>query len=209
MKTLLTWIVAIEGSLLVLGGGALLFGLEPPLREAPSARVFRPVIHRSVIGDFARYRRHALGPDGEVGELLGFLEYKVLLAYESQGTNFGREFVIEIVERDKSGGRVLRSRKMRVRPRDLNHGFLPPRIDEDDRPTAVRPVVRTIRTGLIPYYKDKTPGFLVEAVYPRDGVDKVAERYFFTEKIPVFGVARWERGRDVLVVHHVERAKTR
>ena len=41
---------------------------------------------------------------------------------------------------------------------------------------------------------------------PRDSLTEVAERYWMTPKIPVFGVARWERGDEVLVVHTMKKA---
>jgi hypothetical protein len=50
-------------------------------------------------------------------------------------------------------------------------------------------------------------GFLVEAVVPRKSLTEVAERYWMTEEVPVFGVARWERGNEVLVLHRLEKPK--
>ena len=46
-----------------------------------------------------------------------------------------------------------------------------------------------------------TGEFLVETVIPRDSLEKVAERYWVTPDVPVFGVRRWERDNEVWIYH--------
>jgi hypothetical protein len=105
---------------------------------------------------------------------------------------------------------------MRIQPRALMKGFLPPRFeDEDDYPAGERPVVSRISTATFPLRErpSSSPrpppppvrGFLVEAVVPRKSLTEVAERYWISEEVPVFGVARWERGNEVLVLHRMEK----
>ena len=99
------------------------------------------------------------------------------------------------------------------------HGFLPPRFeDEDDYPAGERPVVSRISTATFPL-RDLPPskkpppppvhGFLVEAVVPRKSLTAVAERYWMSDKVAVFGVSRWERGDEVLVLHHQQKPERR
>ena len=206
MRTALVWIVSAEGVALLVAAVALLLGYRPDGVAAPIAPVFRPPIHDAVIGDFVRYQRLARTPEGEDGEVLGYVEYKVMLAVETEGTTLGRTFLIEITHRDAKGSRVLKRRQLGVRPRDLTQGFFPPRFDEEERPLSVLPVVKTIRTAEVPFLLTRKAGFLVETVVPREGLTKVQERYWFSVDAPVFGVTRWERRQDVLVLHAMERA---
>ena len=69
--------------------------------------MFRPPIHRAVIGDVVRYERRDPG-----GRVLGYLTYEVEKAFEFQGTNFGREFVLKLTLTDK---RDKRTRRRRIR----------------------------------------------------------------------------------------------
>lgn len=205
MRTALVWIISAEGVALLVAAVALLFGYRPEGVAAPMAPVFRPPLHDAVIGDFVRYQRRGRTPGGEDGEVLGYVEYKVLLAVETEGTTFGRTFLIEITHRDSKGSRILARRQLRVRPRDLTQGFFPPRLDEDERPLSVLPVVKTIRTDEVPFLKTRKAGFLVETVVPRESLTEVHERFWFSVDAPVFGVTRWERRLDVLVLHAMER----
>jgi len=205
--------VALECLALVLGLGGHAFGAFDALKRLPpEVPVFRPPIHDARIGDLVRYEKR----DRETGKVIGYLEYEVRLVTVVEGTTSGPDITLLI--KDDTGG-ATRERMMGIQPRALMHGFLPPRFeDEDDYPAGERPVVSRISTATFPlreYPKElkRVPppvrGFLVEAVIPRRSLAEVAERYWMTDKVPVFGVARWERGDEVLVYHHGEQPERR
>jgi hypothetical protein len=194
-------IVCIECVALLGGAGMhVTGGLDRYARRPPRAPVFRPPIHRAVIGDLVRYERRDPG-----GRVLGYLTYEVETALEFQGTNFGREFVLKLTLFDKRDKRTRR-RRIRLRPRAIGHGFLPPRFEEDDGyPQGARPVVKTIRPAKVQLFKKEVDGFLLEAVTPREDLRKASERYWISDRVPVFGVARWERRDEILVLHTMEK----
>jgi hypothetical protein len=203
-------LVCVECAALLGGAGLHLTGvLEHFARRPPRAPVFRPPIHRAVIGDLVRYERR-----DPAGRVLGYLTYEVERAIEFQGTNLGREFVIKLTLTSKPGKR-MRTRRIRLRPRAVGHGFLPPRFEEDDGyPQGARPVVKTIRPVQVPFFKKKVgddwvdrtvDGFLLEAVTPRRDLKRVTERFWISDKVAVFGVARWERPDETLVLHTMEK----
>lgn len=205
MRTALVWIVIAETVALLGAAAALVAGYEPEGIERPISPVFRPPLHDAVIGDFARYQVRARTEGGEDGEILGYVDYKAVMAVETQGTAFGRTFLIEITRRDRKGRQILGQKKIRMRPRDISHGFFPPRFDQDERPLSVQPVIKTIRTADVPFLNSTRTGFLVETVVPRVSLTEVQERYWFTDRVPLFGISRWERPREVLVFHSVEK----
>jgi hypothetical protein len=49
------------------------------------------------------------------------------------------------------------------------------------------------------------PGFLIEAVIPRRSLTEVRERFWMTPDVPVFGVARWDRDDEALILIRHER----
>lgn len=199
MRPFLFALVLLEASGLVAGAGVLLVAGDDLRREPPPAPVFRPLLPDALPGDFVRYRRE----DPRTGEELGYVDYRVEKAVDREG--FGREFEISI----EVTGKGARKRRLRVRPRSSEHGFLPFRVHEEelDHVPGARPVIRGIRTAPVTVYRRQLPGFLVEAVIPRDGLAEVRERYWMTESVPVFGVARWERPDEVLVLHSMDRAR--
>ena len=210
MKKALLLVVAAECLLLVGGLATYAFGgLDGLRRPPPEVPVFRPCIGDARIGDLVRYEKR----DRETGEVRGYLEYEVRLVIVVEGTTTGPEIVLAIKDTDAAG--ASRERLMRIQPRALMHGFLPPRFeDEDDYPAGERPVVSRISTATFllrdppPPPKPPPPpvrGFLVEAVVPRKSLTAVAERYWMSDKVAVFGVARWERGDEVLVLHHQQK----
>lgn len=205
MTRVLLLIVSVECVALLGGAGLhLTGGLERFARRAPRAPVFRPPIHRAVIGDRVRYERR----DG-AGRVLGYLTYEVEKAFEFEGTNLGREFVLKLTRTEK-GDKRTRTRRIRLRPRAIGHGFLPPRFEEDDGyPQGARPVVKSIRPARVPFFKKKVDGFLLEAVTPREDLGKVSERFWIADEVSVFGVARWERPDEILVLHTMERGGRR
>lgn len=201
--------MALECLALVLGLLGYAFGAFDGLRRLPPAvPVFRPPIHDARIGDLVRYEKR----DRATGNVIGYLEYQVRLVTVMEGTTSGPDIVLFI--KDDTGG-ATRERVMGIQPRALMHGFLPPRFeDEDDYPAGERPVVSRISTATFPLRDPPAPprlppppvhGFLVEAVVPRRSLTEVAERYWMTDKVPIFGVARWERGDEVLVLLHAEK----
>ena len=203
MGRILFAIVCVECVVLLGGAGLhLAGGLDSFARRPPRAPVFRPPIHQAVIGDTVRYERR--DPDGRV---LGYLTYEVETALEFPGTTFGREFVLELTLTDKRDKRTRR-RRIRVRPRAIGHGFLPPRFEEDDGyPQGARPVVKTIRAAKVQLFKKEVDGFRLEAVTPREDLSKVSERFWITDRVPIFGVARWERPDEILVLHTMEKMR--
>lgn len=210
MRRILFVIVCVECVALLGGAGMhLTGGLDRYARRPPRAPVFRPPIHQAVIGDVVRYERRDPG-----GRVLGYLTYEVEKAIEFKGTHFGREFVLKLTLTDKRDKRV-RKRRIRLRPRAISHGFLPPRFEEDDGyPQGARPVVKTIRPATMKLFKPMDParakevaGFLLEAVTPREDLSKVSERYWISDRVAVFGVARWERKDEILVLHTMEKMR--
>lgn len=210
MKKALLLLVALE--CLLLAGGLLAFalgGLDRFERRPPPLPVFKPLLPETRIGDLVRYERR----DRATGKVLGYLEYEVKLVFVVEGTTTGPEILLFIKDTDALG--ASRDRTMRIQPRALMHGFLPPRFeDEDDYPAGERPVVSRISTATFPLRDPPAPqrpppppvrGFLVEAVVPRKSLTEVAERYWMSDKVAVFGVARWERGDEVFVLHHQQR----
>ncbi|MHC4959310.1 MAG: hypothetical protein ACYTGN_13150 [Planctomycetota bacterium] len=198
MRTFLVLTIVLEGLALLVAGGFVLFGLEDHTAERPHVPVFRPPIHNAVIGDSVRYRRL-----DKHGKLLGYVDYKVSTALEYVGTAFGRDFRVHIIERDASGKQV-RDRTLRVRPRDSEHGFLPPRFIEDSLLPGQRPIIASIRTAPVTVRRKTRQGFLIETVTPARSLEAVAERYWIHHSVAVFGVARWERGDEVLELHQQE-----
>lgn len=216
MKKALLAVVALECALLVGGLGAFALGGLDRFQRAPRVEPFRPPIHEARMDDLVRYERR----DAATGRVLGYLEYVVKSVFVPEGTTIGRIIGLSVKETDLPRGLDtkprVRERLMRVQPRTLAHGFLPPRFDdEDDYPAGERPVVSRISTATfrlreLPKDSPLPPpppvhGFLVEAVVPRKSLTEVAERYWMTDKVPVFGVARWEREGEVLVLLHMER----
>lgn len=206
MRRILFAIVCIECIVLLGGAGLhLTGGLDRFARPSPRAPVFRPPIHQAVIGDTVRYERR--DPNGRV---LGYLTYKVETAVEFSGTNLGREFVIALTLTDKRDKRDKRTRRRRIRlrPRAVGHGFLPPRFEEDDGyPQGARPVVKTLRSAKVQIFRKGVDGFLLEAVTPRVDLSEVSERFWITDEVPIFGVARWERPGETLVLHTMEKMR--
>jgi hypothetical protein len=203
VRRVLFAIVCVE-SIVLLGGAGLHLagGLDRFARRPPRAPAFRPPIHEAVIGDTVRYERR--DPDGRV---LGYLTYKVETAVEYSGTNLGREFVLALTQTDKRDKRTRR-RRIRLRPRAVGHGFLPPRFEEDDGyPQGARPVVKTIRSAKVHLFKEEVRGFLLEAVTPRVDLSDVSERFWITDRVPVFGVVRWERPGETLFLHTMEKMR--
>jgi hypothetical protein len=56
-----------------------------------------------------------------------------------------------------------------------------------------------------PAQAKEVDGFLLEAVTPREDLSKVSERYWISDRVAVFGVARWERKDEILVLHTMEK----
>ena len=206
MRAFLVAIISLEGLALISAGAVLLLvdlDSDRFRAETPVVAVFRPPLHGAVIGDEVRYRRI----DNKTGEQIGFVDFRVKKAIEYLGTNFGRELLIEVIERD-AAGRALRRRTLRWRPQDVSHGFLPPRYNEDELLPGDRPVISRISTALVEMgtRKKPRPGFLIEAVIPSRSVSKVAERYWMHQDVAIFGVTKWERREDTLVLHRQTRA---
>jgi hypothetical protein len=197
MRRLLIWIIVLEGAALAAAGALLLFGVEDRARLGPGVPVFRPPIYDGVIGEFVRYQKL----DRESGAVLGYLDYGLSRVVEYEGTVFGREFTVEITEKQEGGAR--RRRVLVLRPRASDQGWLPPVYEEELRAgvAGAQPVVQRIATAPVPFRRGQVPGFLVETVIPRRSLTETAERLWFTERVPVFGVTRWETGDFVYVLH--------
>jgi hypothetical protein len=209
-------IVCVECVALLGGAGMHLSGgLERFARRPPRAPAFRPPIYQALIGDVVRYERRDAS-----GRVLGYLTYEVEQAVEFEGTNFGREFVLKLTQTDK-GDKRNRMRRIRLRPRAITHGFLPPRFEEEEGyPQGARPVVKSIRPARVLLFKPAPPvppappkpetwadGFVLEAVTPRANLEEVSERFWISDRVAVFGVARWERPDEVLVLHTMEKTR--
>jgi hypothetical protein len=202
VRALLTAIVLVECVLLLGGAVTLGFFGEKLKKHAPAAPVFRPPLYDAVIGDSVRYRR--VDKDDESKEL-GFVDFEVEGARIVQQSGLGAEFNVVMVDRAVDG--TERRRKIRIQPRFIDHGFLPPSFEEYemlDVPGG-RPVIRTIRTARVP----DGEGFVIETAVPRDGLDKVSDRYFIRLDVPVFGVVRWERPNETWILHRSNREKRR
>ena len=48
-------------------------------------------------------------------------------------------------------------------------------------------------------------GAAIARRFAREGLHTVAERYFISDKVPVFGVVRWERAKEHLLLHRSHR----
>ena len=202
MRRFLTALVLVECVLLL--GGAVVLGMQGDRfrRRPPVAPTFRPSLYDAVVGDSVRYRR--VDPADENRDL-GYVDFEIKNARVLQNAGSGVEFNVAIVERDPGGGE--RRRLIRIQPRLLDHGFLPPSFEELDALDVPggRPVIRSIRTAEVP----GGAGFLVETVVPREGLDKVAGRLFLRPDVPVFGVVRWERGHETWILHRSHREERR
>ena len=199
MRKILIAIVVLE-SLLLFGSAVAMPLLGDRLRPpAPTSPVFKPAIYDAVIGDSVRYRR--LDAKDETKEL-GQIEYLVERAAKVARSGMGAHFNIRMTQSDMDGKRVVR--RIRVQPELIEHGFLPPRFDQLQRLDIPggRPVIRTIRTASVPRRPGRPgdPGFEIEAVHPRDGLDLVKERYLIHPDVALFGVVRWEREDEILVL---------
>jgi hypothetical protein len=202
VRRLLTAVVLVECVLLL--GGAVVLGLfsDQLKRPPPTAPAFRPPIYEAVIGDSVRYRR--VDPKDE-GRDLGYVDLVVRDARIVQHSGLGAEFNVSMSARDVDGKE--QHRIIRIQPRLLEHGFLPPSFAEYrmlDVPGG-RPVIRSIRTGEVP----GGAGFIIETVTPRISMDEVSERIFMRPDVPVFGVVRWERPGEVWILHRSNREKRR
>lgn len=205
MRTFLLVLVVLESTAIAAFGGMLLFGLDERFAvEPPAVPAFRPPIYKAAIGDHVRYQKR-----DKDDRPVGYLDCTVLVAREVRNTSLGRMFDIELVERGPDS-KVVQKRTLHIQPRGADHGFLLPSILELERAQVpgARPVVHSIRTAPVPMPNGrKVPGFLVQAVIPRDGLDVVAERYWITSRVPVFGVARFERGGFTYVLHGSEKPR--
>ncbi len=205
MRSFLVGVIVAEALALAVACGFLVTGDFESLKvKPPQAPGFRPPIYDAAIGDMVRYRVL------EKGEVVGFVDYEVLSAQEIRNTQLGRMFIIKITETAVGGGSARPPRLVRVRPRSIRVGFFPPLYEhEDDYPTGALPVPALIRTERFTYRKQETDGFYIEAVRPRDSLSETAERYWFTRKVPVFGIAAWERDGQRLEVHIAEFGRDR
>lgn len=198
MRTILIVLILLLGSALVAAGAAVAFAPDLLRPELPPAPVFQPPIYRAVTGDSVRYER----TDAATGEVLGYTDYRVLSAIEYQQTTLGREFDLEIIEKD-SRTKKTRTATFRWKPR--MHGFLPPFLEDDaDFPSGERPVVRSIETVTMRVGKGERTGFLVEAVRPRWSLTEIRDRFWMREDVAVFGVARRESEGVVWTLHTQE-----
>jgi hypothetical protein len=209
LKRFLLFAVAAECLLLVVGFSLHVAGALDRFERVPPLPVFRPPVHDARIGDLVRYQKR----DRATGKVIGYLDYEVRLVVVTKGTTAGPDILLAIKETDAAG--ASRERTMHVQPRVPTDGFLPPRFEDDeDYPPGERPVVSRISTATFALREPPAPprpppppvrGFLVEAVVPRRSLTEVAERYWISDRVPIFGVARWERGNEVLVLHHMDR----
>ena len=97
MRALLLALVLVEALALVAGAGVLFVKGEDLRRRPPVAPVFRPILPDALPGDSVRYRRE----DKRTGEELGFVDYRVDMAWDVEG--LGRQFQISIEVSGKDG----------------------------------------------------------------------------------------------------------
>jgi len=199
VRRLLILLVLLECVVLV--GGSLALGLYGHRLRKPSpvAPAFRPPIYDAVIGDSVRYR---IVDPAHPENIRGFIDYEIKHARIIENSGVGVEFNVEITRRDNEGKELRRV--VRVQPRTFDHGFLPPTFEELaelDVPGG-RPVIRAIRTALVRGLgEDVAPGFEIDTVVPRESLQTVSSRLFVRADVPVFGVARWERGDELWLLH--------
>jgi hypothetical protein len=204
VRRILITIIALECLLLL--GGAVGIGLYGDQLRKPSmvSPVFRPPIYEAVTGDSVRFRRVAREDENRV---LGYVDYEVEQARMVKNSGLGTEFVISMIERGADAKTKERRRKLRIQPELLEHGFLPPTFEELARLDVPggRTVIRSIKTATV----NGEPGFIIETVRPRNGLDVITERLHFLLDAPVFGVVRWERGDEVWILHRSRREPRR
>ena len=204
MRRLLISIVTLE-CLLLLGGAVGIAWYGDDLRQpATLSPVFQPPLYDAVTGDWVRFQKVARDDENRV---LGFVDYEIEQARIVKNSGLGTEFVISMIERGVENTSKERRRRVRIQPQLLEHGFLPPSFAELARVDVPggRSVIRSIRTADV----NGEPGFIVETVRPRDGLDTITERLYFLLDTPVFGVVRWERGDEVWIRHADHREKRR
>jgi len=208
VRRVLITVITLECLLLL--GGAVGIGLYGAKLRQPSSvsPVFRPPLFDAVTGDSVRFRKVARDDENRV---LGFVDYEIEQARVVKNSGLGTEFVISIIDRstdgDVAGSGSERRRNLRIQPQLLEHGFLPPSFEELARIDVPggRSVIRSIKTAEV----EGEPGFIIELVRPRDGLDHVTERLYFQLDTPVFGVVRWERGDEVWILHTANREPRR
>ena len=206
MRPFLLVLIVLEAVALFAAGGALLFGVAEDHRaETPSIETFRPPIYEARIGDFVRYRKM----DNKTGRQTGYLEYKVEWAEEHRGTTFGRMFRVLLVERD-ARGREQRRQRLIVRPRDIMHGFLPPRLDEEVRAqvTGEMLVVSSIETAPVEVKGKQRNGFLVQAVVPRESITEAAPQVLDASLGARVRRCRWEQKYETYIADRMEQPRS-
>lgn len=205
MRSFLLAVIVLEALGLFLAGAALLFGIEERTVEPPPIPSFRPPVYDSVIGDMVRYQKI----DQKTEATVGYLEYRVEWAEEYRGTNFGRTYRVVMVERD-ARARETGSRRIIIRPRDITHGWLPPTYEEQLRTQFVgaQPVIASIETASVTVLREKYDGFLVTTVIPRRSLTEISGRFWISERVPLFGVARFERDGYAYVLDQMEDARS-
>jgi hypothetical protein len=208
VRAILIALVTLESLALIVGAGVWAVAGEQFRRNSPVPPVFRPALFSAVIGDSVRYRR--VDPK-DPERVLGFLDYEIVGAVKTKDTGLGPRFAIRMTRIDAEGRTEVRT--IAIQPELLEDGWMPPRFDAvawSDVPGG-RPVIRTIRTAAVPprIGADPEPGFEIEAVIPREGLHTVAERYFISDRVPIFGVVRWERANGHLLLHRSHREPRR
>ena len=184
MKRFLLIVVTLQSLLLLGGTGVYVFAADGLRRPAGPSLVFVPPIMDALGGERVRYR----GLDAETGERVALLTYRVIVAETLRGV-VGTRFSVQIVLEDGQGNR-LRSEFINVDPR--SQGFLPPIMREDALQAGDRPVIRLIESTPVRVKNREYVGFRVEAVRPLWGLDQVRDVYILSDKVPVFGLVRWE-----------------
>jgi len=208
VRAILIALVTVESLALIVGAGILAVGGEGFVKKPPTSPVFRPPLLSAVIGDSVRYRR--VDPK-DPERTLGFLDYEIIGAVKTQDAGLGARFGIRMTRIDAKGR--SETRRIAIQPELIADGWMPPRFDEKawfDVPGG-RPVIRTIRTASVALRRGAPaqPGFEIETVIPRDGLDKVAERFFVLPNVPIFGVVRWETAEEHLLLHRSHREPRR
>ena len=69
---------------------------------------------------------------------------------------------------------------------------------------GARSVIASIETATVKVLRKEHPGFLVQTVIPRNSLTEIAERFWISPKVPLFGVARFERGGHVYVLDDMD-----